>query len=264
MRDDFVFKLGRQPKESDPRTLQLAGYVSAAPAPPVAVDWGSRVADWGMYANDSVGDCAWAAMAHAELLWTSNTSSSPAVITTAQVLGAYSAATGYNPNITGPHGNPTDKGTSLLQALKYWRSTGLDQLKITAFVEIDPHNTAHVQQALDWFGCLYAGLRLPDAVLPASPSSIPPWTVTPDGTSQTLPGHDNDHCVIYSAYDASGLTAVSWGTPVRTSWGFHAAYCEELYAAISPEWTGRGGQTPTGLDLAALTADLKEVIGRGA
>ena len=260
MRDDFVFKLGKQQKRTDARTLQLTSYLgTAAAAPPPSANWGTKVSNWGMLGNDTVGDCAWAGQGHADMLWTSNTEAAPVNITTTEVLAAYSAVTGYNPNDNGPNGNPTDRGTNLLDALKYWRTTGIDNQTITAFVEVDPKNQAHVELAIDLFGCLYVGVELPDSVLPTGPTNVPPWTVSPDGSQQNAPDPNNGHCVLYSAYDASGPTVITWGQTLPASWAFHAAYCDELYAMIAPGWFGPNGQDPQGLNLAALEQDLKQV-----
>ena len=87
----------------------------------------------------------------------------------------------------------------------------------------------------------------------------PPWTVSPNGTKDNQPNPDNGHCIIYSAYTASGPTVVTWGTTVPCSWAFHAAYCDELYAMVAPGWFGPGGKDPQGLDLATLQSDLAEV-----
>jgi hypothetical protein len=93
-------------------------------------------------------------------------------------------------------------------------------------------------------------------VLPDSPGDLPAWTVTPDGTPHHKPNPHNGHCVVYAAYDAAGPTVVTWGTTVKASWGFHTAYCDELYALLSPVWLRHD---PPGIDVATLTADLELV-----
>jgi hypothetical protein len=243
------------PSGSDPRTLQLSKYLSGATPPPPSVNWGTKIHAWGMLGNDTIGDCAWAGQAHADMLWTSNTERTPLGITTEKVLAAYAAVTGFNPHDNGPHGNPTDKGTLLIDALKYWRSTGIDGQTITAFVEVNPKNQEHVMAAIDLFGCVYVGVELPDSVLP-SPTTTPPWTVSPNGSEENKPDPSNGHCIIYSAYDASGPTVISWGTTIQASWAFHAAYCDELYAMVAPRWIGRRGFDPQGIDQEALEVDL--------
>jgi hypothetical protein len=253
------YRLGKLSKKVDSRTLALARYLTAAvPAPPESVDYSGAVQDWGMLGNDTAGDCAWAGQAHADMLWTANAQKQQLLVTTDQVLQAYETVTGYNPGDIQPDGrNPTDKGTALLDALNYWRTAGIDQQTITAFVEVDPQNTDHIKQALNLFGTLYVGVQLPNSVLP-NPPSVPPWTVVPDGTPDNEPNPKNGHCVIYSAYDADRLTAVTWGQTLPVSWDFHAAYCDELYAMLSPSWF-KDGTNPEGIDVAALTADLQQV-----
>jgi hypothetical protein len=54
-----------------------------------------------------------------------------------------------------------------------------------------------------------------DAVLPHAAGTLPPWTVTPDGSSPTTPQPPNGDCGISAAYDAQGLTVVTWGTTVK-------------------------------------------------
>ncbi len=42
------------------------------------------------------------------------------------------------------------------------------------------------------------------------------------------------------------------------TWSFWDAYCDEAYACLSELWAGKK-PAPSGFDLAALKADLKEV-----
>jgi hypothetical protein len=252
------YLLGKQPKRTDRRTLQLARYLTPdLPPPPASVDNGSAVTDWGMLGNDTAGDCAWAAQAHADLLWSAAAQHKELSISTNQVLHAYEHVTGYDPKAGPPGANPTDKGTNLLDALSYWRHTGIDRKKITAYVEVDPTDIDHVKSAIDLFGCAYVGVQLPDAVLPTE-QGVPQWTVSPDGSAARQPNPVNGHCIVYSAYDAHGVTVVTWGMTVQASWAFHTAYCDELYAALSHLWFGRSADPP-GLNQAELQADLAAI-----
>ena len=165
----MIFKTGKLPKVTDERTLQLARYLPAAqalPAPPPSVDYSAAVTAWGMMGNDRVGDCALAGMGHADLLWAANAERRRLRITTAMVIAAYSKVTGYVP------GDPsTDRGTALLDALRFWGKQGIDRQTVRAFVEVDPRDTENVKRTIDWFGCAYLGVELPDAVLPTSPTA---------------------------------------------------------------------------------------------
>jgi hypothetical protein len=255
----LIYRLGKLPKVTDERTLQLAAYLPAAatlPAPPAAVDYSAAVSAWGMMGNDRVGDCALAGMGHADLLWAANAERRRLRITTAMVIAAYAKVTGYVPGE-----ESTDRGTSLLAALRFWGKQGIAAQTIRAFVEVDPRDTENVRRTIDWFGCAYVGVELPNAVLPTSPTSLPSWTCSPDGSPAHQPNPHNGHCVIYCGYNATGPVAVTWGTTVQCSWAFHDAYCDELYALLAPSWlkTGWLAQINPLFDAATLTADLQAI-----
>lgn len=38
------------------------------------------------------------------------------------------------------------------------------------------------------------------------------------------------------AYDSRSLTVVTWGALQTMTWGFWAAYCDEAYAILSPDY----------------------------
>ena len=56
------------------------------------------------------------------------------------------------------------------------------------------------------------------------------------------------------AYDASGLTCITWGALKQMTWAFWDAYCDEAYACLSKDWAA--AKAPSGFDWAALDADL--------
>src|SRR5579859_963052 len=120
---------GRKPAVHNRRTLGQALVLARhldklAPAPAKSPGWRAKVkSPWGMDGNDQWGDCVEAAVAHALMLRTAN-SSSIVVPTTAQTLALYSAVTGFNPN-AGPSGNnPTDQGTDETSMCQYMVNTG--------------------------------------------------------------------------------------------------------------------------------------------
>lgn len=235
------FKTGKLPKRDDPRTLQFAKYATALPKPPKSVDFGAIGQPWGMMGNDCVGDCTCAAAGHLLLVWARYALNQAITVSTADVLKAYSAITGYDP------ADPsTDRGADMLDVLNYWRTTGIAGHKIGAFVEIDPANKTHVQQAIWLFGGVYAGVELPNNVLPSG--SIPPWTKT-NGKANP----ENGHCVPYVAYTGSEFDPVTWAAKIKASWSFEHKYTSEAYAMLSPDWRDH---CPDGFDGAALDADL--------
>jgi hypothetical protein len=64
------------------------------------------------------------------------------------------------------------------------------------------------------------------------------------------------------AYDSRSLTVVTWGALQSMTWGFWAAYCDEAYAILSPDYLDqKAGQTvaPNGFNLAQLQEDLADL-----
>jgi len=251
--DHSAQKLGKKPAQHDPRTLQMANYLGLPQVPP-ARDWTVKAAaNWGMMLNDQLGDCTCAAMGHLTQAWSANAGANEITLPDQAILKAYEAVGGYKP------GDPsTDRGAVELDVLKYWRKTGVGGHKITAFVALEPKNHAHVQAAVDLFGGSYIGVSLPVSAQKQKVWSVPPGGATGSGA----PGSWGGHAVVIEAYDAQGLTCITWGQKKRMTWSFWDTYCDEAYAVLSEElWVQKNKPAPSGFDLAALEADLKEVTG---
>ncbi len=185
------------------------------------------------------------------MVWAANAEHEQLAITTAMVLHAYSDLTGYDPDAGGPGGDPTDRGTVLLDALKYWRRRGIDRQTIKAFVEVDPRSIEHAELAIDLFGCLYVGVELPDASCPASRAAAL------DGRARREPQPRTRSAqrplrILYGIR-CRRAHGGHLGTKVTASWECHTAYCDEFYAMLSPAWLRHD---PQGIDVATLTADL--------
>jgi len=239
-----AMRLGRRPARHDPRTFRLAKYLPKTLAPPpVSADWCSKVQSWPMDRNDSIGDCTCAGVAHLLQAWTTYVGT-PVILADDQVVGLYSAITGYDPS------NPsTDQGAVELDVLNYWRSTGAVGHKIDAYARVAVANTDQVKTALSLFGGLYLGLALP---LSAQSQTV--WDAT--GGYQGRPGSWGGHCVVAQAYDENGLTVITWGQAKRMTWAFFSAYCDEAYACLSRDFLTATGTDPAGLAWDALEADL--------
>ena len=250
--DHSRMKLGKGPAVRDPRTLQLAKYLrpAALPPPPAQVDWATKVASWPMMGNDTIGDCTTAAAGHCIEEWTTD-AGDPVVVPDAAIVAAYSAVSGYDPR-TGKG----DVGATEISVLNYWRQTGIGGHTIRAYAALTPGNLDHVRDAVSLFGNCYIGLLLP---LSAQTQAL--WSVPPGGAvGQGAPGSWGGHAVPVVAYDAEGLTVVTWGALKRMTWQFWSAYCDEAYALLSDDFL-TAGETPAGIDLASLQQDLQEVTG---
>lgn len=258
--EPVVACVGAPQKVPDQRNLKLEDYVAATelsgtrPAVPVPATAGK----WGLLGNTHVGDCAFAAAGHAVQVWAAPGRPEPPVTSTAVTAAYAQAKRKRQATLTPQTAHPAHAGMPVLDALNYWRSEGIAGHQIDAFAAVRPYQPEWVRFAIDRFGCAYAVLALPDAVVPRgmTPSTAPPWSELPQGPDRAM-NVMNSHCVIYVAYDADmTLTAVTWGRTMPTAWDFHSNYVEELYVALSPSTP-----TPSGVDVASWKRDAAQAGG---
>ena len=254
--DPRKLKLGKLAARHDPRTLLLASYVTPElPAPPPSHDLTAKVgASWGMMENDQLGDCTCAAAGHLLMEWTANAGKKMFTPSDAQIVAAYSAVTGYNPQ-TGAN----DNGAVEIDVLNYWRQSGIAGHKIDAYIALEPSNHNHVMDAVYIFEGCYIGLQLPVSAQ-AQVQNHQPWSVPPAGpTGDGKPGSWGGHAVPVVAYDARGLTCVTWGALQIMTWTFWETYCEEAYAILSQDFLSKKKKTLEGFNLQQLQADLADL-----
>src|SRR5579862_1190901 len=141
-------QLGKRAPRLDRRTFKLARYLPAIiPPPPVETSgYVTKVPEWKMYMNDTLGICVGAAAAHLinqETYYAGGTEIEP---TDAQVLKTYEDVGGYVP------GDPsTDNGMDMLTFCNYWRSTGVGGHKILGFATVDLTRRDEIMQAIQLF-----------------------------------------------------------------------------------------------------------------
>src|ERR1700758_5629088 len=175
--DPLKLKLGKSVARHDPRALLMASYVTPAlPTPPASFDLTGKVKTWGMMDNDQIGDCTCAAAGHLIMEWTANAGKKMATPSEKQIVGAYSAITGYNPT-TGAN----DNGAVEIDVLNYWRQTGIAGHKIGAYVALEPANHSHIMDSVYIFQGCYIGVQLPISAK-AQVQNNQPWSVPPGGT----------------------------------------------------------------------------------
>jgi hypothetical protein len=250
--DPAAVKLGRAPKRVDKRTFKLTDYVPVFPPIPPAKNWGDGVSNWGMMKNDMVGDCAFAGMGHIIML---DTAANGNLFTPSDddVIGAYSAVTGY---VAGDES--TDKGTVLLDALNYWRQTGMAGHKILAYASISPTDIVMMKTAIYLFGGIYVGVDLP---ITAQSQAV--WTVNGDGTGNSRPGSWGGHCISLGAYDQQFFGCVTWGRNKYMTQPWWTLYGEEAYAVITEDWVPPAGAAPNSFNMDQLKTDLAAVTSKG-
>lgn len=231
-----------------------------APAPiPAAKSWLTDMpSDFGMMLNDQLGDCTCAAMFHARQVWSFNAAGSEATESDADVLDAYEEACGYNPS------DPTtDQGGNEQSVLTWWTQTGIKTAaagrdKLLAFIEIDPRHTDDVRRAIYECGLVYIGFNVPGWLM-ASGQIPAVWNADPDADNSIVGGH----AIVLPGYDFANLAAaqgtfdlISWGANYRMTTSFFSQFVDEVYALADHAWVTQTGQTPLGLTVAELEAQM--------
>lgn len=237
--DPTRLRLGKLEPKLDRRTLRFAAYVTAdLPTPPIDVDLHADVTDWGMLGNDMWGCCTLSAFGHTIQAWSEEAQGAMVPVTAEQVLTAYHVL------------SPRDEGAYCLDALNYCRNPGIGPYRLGAYAALVPGARQHFQAAAWLFGTVYLGLSL---AVEQQDQEV--WNFV----QGSQPGSWGGHAVNVIGYNAVGPLVVTWGERKQCTWAFIAAQCDEAYALIGPEWFGPTGVSPSGFDLAALTADLEHI-----
>ncbi len=241
------YRFGKHPPKQDYRTLRLKKYLkSSLPAPPVShnvlqtVYTKLGVSDptqlFPMDGNDKFGDCTIAAVAHAITVY-SGLVGQTNIMPKPAVTKLYFQLTGG-----------VDSGCNELDVLNYWNDHSVSGDQILAYAAIDVKNHTHIQQAIQLFGGVYLGFQVQENAIEEF-DAHQPWTpgpLTNDG-----------HAVYAVAYDAGGVTVLTWGNTQQATWGWWDECVDETYAILPPE-----AQQPAfdpGFDFAQLKADLAAV-----
>src|ERR1700722_13143211 len=239
------FRFGKHPVKHDYRTLRFKTYVTPSmAAPPAAFDVLANVYQklgvsnpatlFPIDGDDTLGDCTIAGLAHATTVY-DGLLSKKKIMPSASVVKLYEKLTG------GP-----DTGLNELDVLKYWSNNKVYGSDILAFVSIDPKNHTHVEQAINLFGGVYLGFQVQANAIQDFDAHKPwtPGTLTQDG-----------HAVYAVAYDASGVTVLTWGSTQQGTWGWWDECVDEAYAIV-PQQAQNPAFAP-GFNVTQLEADLK-------
>ena len=246
MTDHSQMKLGKKPPQYRSNTPRLANYVAALPAPLPSLDLSTKLQNLGMMLNDRLGDCTCATVGHIIQTWTSLTRPTQLILPDSDIEALYEGACGYNP------ADPsTDQGGIEAAVLDYWRDTGIAGDKIVGWCSIQPGDHDEVKQGLMIFGSIFIGVDLP-----ISCQKQDVWDVPTGGpTGPGAPGSWGGHAIPVVAYDADGLTVITWGTLKKMTWAFWDAYCDEAHGPVSQDWL-ENGKTPEGFAWSDLLADM--------
>lgn len=232
-------------------TLRLSDYLHADAAPPAAVLRPHPDFQWGMLANDHLGDCVIAMMLHSiEDFHLDAGTPMTSGFQDRDAIQLYSDITGYNPSDPS-----TDQGTDEGAAVNYWRDTGLLGHKIFATVAVDPKNLDECRIAIDEFVDLQIGINLP-----LSAQGQKAWSVVGDGqTGNSAPGSWGGHGIPFREFDADTFHCVTWGSELSLTTQFHQTYTSEAHVVVSQEMLNKNGFGPSGVDWTKLTTDIKNL-----
>jgi len=252
-------KLGALPRDFSVKVPTFEAYLTnpkALPAFPSVVDRESKVSSWPMYCNDTVGDCTIAGMLHSIGAMSTYASGAEVLFSDTEALAVYSAISGYNPD--DPN---SDVGCTLQQVCDYFEKTGAADTngkvhKLAGYAEIGNYtNTTLLKQVLWTFGTVYVAVNLPDSAMDQF-NAGQPWV--PVAGSPI----DGGHCIVmqWNASDViDGSSFITWGAEQRANNAWIHEYLCEAVAIVSQDWIEANGDSPSGLDLAQLIADSKEV-----
>lgn len=253
----IAFPGGKLPAQPARRQLRGDGFLdsTALPAPPDRVDWMSGIRSWPMYGNDAWGDCVFAGLGHHEQQISMLGQGAEVRVELADVLGGYSAVTGFNQNAGPPGDNPTDQGTYVIDAMSWWRKTGIAGHRILAYASLDPSNLTLIKQAIALFGTVGIGFNFPASAM-SQFNQGKPWDVV---SGSPIEG---GHYVTAGAYDPTYIKTVTWAAEQLMTYAFWRKYVDEVWVPIDDEMVSTlTGKSFTGVDLRAFATQFTELTG---
>jgi hypothetical protein len=218
------------------------------------VDFMSRVGQWDMLGNDTIGDCGPISVANSIRAAGAYGDGTSHRFTLPEVLDLYSRTSGYDP-VSGAN----DNGVVLQELLSEVRKSGIGGFNVLAFAEVAVADLGEVKAAIDLFGHVLIGANLPvDASHQLDAGQ--PWT--PTSGKNGIPGSWGGHAIYVGQYDADGLTCATWGQTQRMTWDWWRRFVGESWVLVPQgEWFNSAGVTPTGLDLHGLGEELARLTG---
>jgi hypothetical protein len=241
-------KFGKLAVKYDNRNLKMAKYMAALPEPPESFSNIDIVYEklkssdparlFPMDANNRLGDCVVAAMAH--FITIVNGRIGELQIPPEDVVVKFYR----NRSKCGK-----DRGLVMLDTMKYWRKHPFYNHEILGFGHIDLKNHTLVKQCIQLFGGVDLGFKVQSSAITDFNNKIP-WT----------PGYTDGsgHCVVAEAYDPQTVTVLTWGAVQKGTWAWWDAMVDEAYAILPPE-----AKTPgfaPGFDYQQLESDLNAII----
>lgn len=250
-------QLGRRTPKNAP-ALRLADFLTGqVPEHPISADHFARVTDWGLWKNDTYGDCGPVSYGNLRKLVSSYLVGVEQPVTEADVLALYTLVNPtFNP---ADPGGPGDAGVDMQTMLELALQHGFAGAKPVGFAKVDTTNLDEVRAAISIFGGLLLGVDLEtaqqtqtDAGGPWDFSDSPVW-----GGHAVLAG-------LYTGDQGAGhgdVSVVTWAQVMPTTDAFEQHQLAEAWVVIFPEHLDHPA-FQEGVDLAALATAYQELTGR--
>jgi hypothetical protein len=250
-------KLGRELGANHKPTAMLADYIHEdAEAPPAAVTRPHPGFQWGMLANDTLGDCVIAMMLHTIEDFFLDAGYPPPAFSPADAIAMYSAITGYVPG-----DESTDQGTNEESAMEYWKTKGLvckensSTHTIVGSLGIDPKDHELMRRGIAEFVDVQLGVALP-----LSAQGQQEWAEPTGGFGEgNEPGSWGGHGIPTREYDATDFKVVTWGEELLMTVEFSDGCVEQAFVVVTKEMLNKSGVGPSGVNWTKLTEDFAEL-----
>jgi hypothetical protein len=240
----------------------LGGILTGkVPAHPVSADHFSKVTEWGLWRNDTFGDCGPVSYGNLVKLITAHLTGMEADVTEADVFALYKLCNPmFDPN---DPGGPGDAGVDMQTMLELAVEHGFGpdgKWKPLAFAKVDVSNLDEVRAAISIFGGVLFGVDLDEAQDSQTNQGLP-WDYTPHSREW------GGHAILAGLYTSDSaarhpdISVISWALKVGTTDAFEQRQLEECWVVIFEEHL----QHPAfqqGVDLAALAAAYEALTGR--
>jgi hypothetical protein len=251
MKQHLDIKLGKKPARVGAVKFKFREFLIKKKLPTVPRSFGHEklFKNWGMLANDQVGDCVIAGGQHEVMLW-NKACGKDVRFTEQSAIDDYSRIAGYVP------GDPsTDQGTDMEEAAKYRRKTGLLDAdgkyhQIGAYLDLEPGNLAQHLLAAYMFEAVGLGFEMPMSAMDQF-NAGKHWSIVRG--SRIEGGH-----YIPLVAHRTDLVIVTWGRAQRVTTGFFKKYNDESIVYLSEEMI-QSGKSPEGFDLPALKDALNSL-----
>jgi hypothetical protein len=250
----MAYKLGLKAPVPGAIPLRLATYMDfhQLPTPPAVFGHYQLISDWGMLANDQLGDCAIAGACHQTMLWTLEGSGVAASFDDTAAITNYSAITGYNPDDPS-----TDEGTALGQLAAYWRTYGIvdaagKRHKVAAVVDINPGDLRELWVSSWLFQAVGLGYLMPQSAMDQTAAGKP-WN--PVRGSPIEGGH---YVPLMGRNPAGNGVIITWGQTQEVTPAFHKKYNDQGIAALSEEMLDKAASVD-GFNETLLKQDLATI-----